>query len=331
LGHIMEDLSKEPIKTFLVALLQRDIERTIAWLLQRKNFQQKAIEAIGELVSYLASRLTSDVLLNTLSTVFLKSTDGWARWRFLKILAIKFRNEIRIWNLIREAAISDPDAWDVRPEALKLLAQYQKDDPSTWQIIREAATKDSSGHVRREGWTILANHKRDDQTTWQIIREAATSDTDGLYVRPAALTLLANGQKDDQATWQITREAATSAPEWQVRLRGLELLANGQKDDPITWQMIHMAATKDANPYVRSAMCGLLLRHVDCDEVQRKLMSRNFNGRYSWHDPQELITSAHTARAAQELNLDVDEVRRQYEELATRLRIELNLEWRMRN
>jgi hypothetical protein len=137
LEHIMADRSKEPIKTFLRALLERDIERTTAWLLQRNGFQQKVIEAVGDLVYYLDSRLTSDVRLNILSLIFLltsdvrlnilsliflKGTDNWARRRFLTILAIEFREEIQIWRLIREAAISDHDAWHVRPQALKLLA-----------------------------------------------------------------------------------------------------------------------------------------------------------------------------------------------------------------
>jgi hypothetical protein len=52
---------------------------------------------------------------------------------------------------------------------------------------------------------------------------------------------------------------------------------------------------------------------------------------YPWQDPRELITSAHAARAAQKLNLDVDEVRRQYEEIAARLQIDLNFEWHKRN
>ena len=48
-------------------------------------------------------------------------------------------------------------------------------------------------------------------------------------------------------------------------------------------------------------------------------------GRY---DPKESVTSWRIAYVARKLDLSIDEVRRQYEVIADRLQIELDLEWR---
>jgi len=42
LDHFLSDRSREPIKTFSIALLERDAERAVAWLQQRKYFERKA-------------------------------------------------------------------------------------------------------------------------------------------------------------------------------------------------------------------------------------------------------------------------------------------------
>ena len=42
LDHILTDRSREPIKTFLTALLERDAARTASWLQQQKHFGEKA-------------------------------------------------------------------------------------------------------------------------------------------------------------------------------------------------------------------------------------------------------------------------------------------------
>jgi hypothetical protein len=50
-----------------------------------------------------------------------------------------------------------------------------------------------------------------------------------------------------------------------------------------------------------------------------------------WLDPQESITSRRVAYVAQKLGLSIDEVHRQYEAIADRLQIALDLEWRKPN
>ncbi len=84
--------------------------------------------------------------------------------------------------------------------------------------------------------------------------------------------------------------------------------------------------------YLRSHACELLICAANCDELQRKMMLRNLEETWrGWHDPQESITSRRVAYVAQKLDLSINEVHRQYEAIADRLQIALDLEWRKPN
>jgi len=174
---------------------------------------------------------------------------------------------------------------------------------------------------------MMTNQLKDDARIWQLIREAATKDTD--YDVRKALELLVSRRGEDPTTWQLIREAATKNRHAYVRRDALASLARGQREDPATWQLIREAAITDPDKDVRSWACGLLLDVSNCDELQRKLMWQNLDeawrGKY---DPKEPITSQRIAYVAQKLGLSIDEVQRQYEAIADRLRIELYLEWR---
>jgi HEAT repeats len=292
LNHILSDRSKEPIKTFLIALLERDAERAGAWLLQGKHFGHKACDAVGDLISVFAAHLSSNVLFDFLSIIFRRG-DGWERANFLRRMEFRLKDDARTWQLIREAAIKDPDGY-VQRYALQLLASGQREDPTTWQLIREAAMKDTLYYVRLEALELQAKGQKDDPTTWQLIREAATKD----------------------------RDAA-------VRATALALLSRWQKDDPITWQLIRSAVMNDSTAYVRSEACELLLNASNCDELHRRMMRRD--EQWPRYDPKEPVTSRRVAYEAQKLNLSVDEVHQRYEAIADRLQIALDLEWRKPN
>jgi hypothetical protein len=75
LDHTLSDRSREPIKTFLSALLERDAERAVAWLQQREHFEYKACEAVGDLIPVFAARLSSNALFDFVSNVSRRSSD----------------------------------------------------------------------------------------------------------------------------------------------------------------------------------------------------------------------------------------------------------------
>jgi hypothetical protein len=209
-------------------LLERDAERAVAWLQQRKRFERKACEAVGDLFPVFAAHLSSNMLFDFVIDVFRRGSDWWERNRLLGVMADQFKDEVRIWGLIREAATKDRDGL-VRQDALALLGSRQRDDPATWELIRKAAIQDPS---------------RD----------------------------------------------------------------------------------------VRSRACGLLLHASNCDGLQRRLMWRNLDEEWrDVYDPKELVTSQRIAYAAEKLGLSIDEVQRQYEAIADRLQIAIDLEWRKAN
>jgi hypothetical protein len=62
------------------------------------------------------------------------------------------------------------------------------------------------------------------------------------------------------------------------------------------------------------------------------MMLRNLDeGRTRWYDPKEPVTSRRVAYVAQKLELSIEEVHRQYEAIADRLQIALDLEWHKPN
>jgi hypothetical protein len=188
LDRILSDRSREPIKTFLIALLERDVERAIAWLLQRKYFGGKACEALGHLIPMFAVHFSSNVLFDLVNHVFRSGSNPWGRIEFLRIMAYQLKGDVRVWQLIRETATKDPER-HVRQEALKWLAHWQRKEPATWELIREATSKDRDEAVRGTAITLLATGQEDHPITWELICEAAMKAT-GASLRSLACGLL---------------------------------------------------------------------------------------------------------------------------------------------
>jgi hypothetical protein len=128
LDHILEDRSREPIKTFLIALLERDAERALAWLLQRNHFGRKALEAVGDVIPVFAAHPASNVLFDFVNHVFRRSDDSWARYDFLYVMADRFRDDVLTWRLLHEVATNDPSP-GIRGLAVELLSRSEKPTP----------------------------------------------------------------------------------------------------------------------------------------------------------------------------------------------------------
>jgi hypothetical protein len=129
----------------------------------------------------------------------------------------------------------------------------------------------------------------------------------------------------------LSNNSRRGGEEW-VRSMFFGMMATQLKGGVRTWQLIREAALKDPEVPVRSRAFGLLLSASNCDEVQRKLIWLNLDEQWrGMCDPKELVTSQRIAYIAEKLGLSIDEVERQYEAIADRLQIELNLEWRKPN
>ena len=131
LDHILADRNKEPIKTVLTTLIQRDAERASVWLQQRERLERRASEAVMDLLPEFAKHSSSDVLFDVLSPVFLRSSDRWERQQMLRMLGDLMNHvsdDIRAWQVIRQAAMHDPDSY-IRQMALVMLASGRKNAP----------------------------------------------------------------------------------------------------------------------------------------------------------------------------------------------------------
>ncbi len=258
--HLLNDRSKEPIKTYLLCLLGRDLQRTATWLIQKESFSEKATDGFVDILYELTQKLPASLLGEIARSVFVKGTScyvNWfhsrGRWWLSRTRLIEYFKEEA---LLRTSATSDREP-GVRAWALSKIVEQQGDDPQTWLLVRESVTKDKGYEVRTYALELLVDEQKDDPQTWQLVRAAATNDNDD-SVRSTALKLLAEGQQDDPQTWQLVRAAVTNNNGDSVRWRALDLLANGKKHDPQTWQLIRESAANEKVGWVRERAMMLL-------------------------------------------------------------------------
>src|SRR5262249_465264 len=122
LDHILADRSREPVKTFLTALLERDATRTASWLQQQKHFGEKAVEAIVHITPLFAVHFSSNVLRELTMATFQRISSDWERRGLLGRLAHQFKDDVQVWQLISDAATKDTD-FHVRSRACALLLE----------------------------------------------------------------------------------------------------------------------------------------------------------------------------------------------------------------
>jgi hypothetical protein len=120
LDHILADRSREPIKAFLTALLERDAARTASWLPQQKHFGAKVVEVIAHLTPLFGAHFSSNVLPELMTAAFQRIRYGWEQGALLGTLALQFKDNIQVWQLIGDAATKDADL-RVRHMACALL------------------------------------------------------------------------------------------------------------------------------------------------------------------------------------------------------------------
>ena len=162
MDHILDDRSKEPIKTYLLSLFARDPRRTSVFLKTRQSFSEKATEAFIEICYALKAAVGHGTVVEMARHFFHHGTslydnayvDGAysSRGRILSIIGDK--------DLIRKAATTDSER-GVRRHALEELAKPQAIDPSDWLLIRRAATDDDNRGVRSGALQVIGPEARE--------------------------------------------------------------------------------------------------------------------------------------------------------------------------
>jgi NACHT domain len=323
MGHLLNDRSKEPIKTYFRCMLSRDPHRTASWLNQQEKFSEKATEGFADTLPDFSQRLTKDLLSQVTRSVFEKGRSYYAwewnsRYRLLKRLADD--------DLMLTSATNDREA-SVRVHSLKHIVATKPQEADTWQLVRDVLVLDKNSRVRQEALAMLIKGRAHQSTTWSLIRQIAIEDEDN-QVQMKALELLVKGRKDSSQTWDIVRQCVEHTDKF-VRSEALGLLAK-HKDHPSSWKLISNAAISDEESYVRKAAFVEILNHPSVREEASTLFSTQLVWWVVDFDPgTDRITHKKMADKASQLRLNGSEMRRRFEALAYKLRSEFDIEMKL--
>jgi hypothetical protein len=181
--HLARDQSQEPIKTYLLALLDRDRDRAVEFI--------ETLSMTGK---------TSDAISILSQTSFAGRSD--ASRRLLSVLAVN----------------GNPWHYSSRSAAFKILAERWPDE-TTRKLITERAVQDNSGYARSAAFKILAE-KWPDETTRELLAQRAVQD-DHYDPRRAALQALAGKRPDETTRELLTQRAVQDDHEYPRRASGV--------------------------------------------------------------------------------------------------------------
>ncbi|MFF2349013.1 HEAT repeat domain-containing protein [Kitasatospora sp. NPDC058115] len=195
---------------------------------------------------------------------FWNGREQFLRWYFADQVLDSVRSESSsariaatlgrdLTEVIRQTRLS----WDLnlRPAALRRLAECWPDHPDTRTTIRNATT-DPEWSIRYKALPVLAKHWPDHPDTHTTVRKATTDPES--FVRVEALRTLAARWPDDRDTYTTVRDAVTD-PDWFVRVEALRTLATRWPQHPDTHTAIHNAATPRSR--IRGAALEILAEH----------------------------------------------------------------------
>jgi hypothetical protein len=180
--HLLEDRSKEPIKTFLLYLLARDVSRTASWLQKQKEFSPKATEGFAEIVSHFKKLMAPGDSEAVIKAFFEKghSYYGWGgnityfylpgRARLVPHLADE--------NLIRSSITNDVES-GARAMAMYEVVKRQPKDPKSWSLISKQASADDNFWVRLTALRILVDGITGDENLKNLVSISSNSESSG--------------------------------------------------------------------------------------------------------------------------------------------------------
>jgi hypothetical protein len=326
MSHLLDDRSKEPIKTYLRCLLGRDAQRTASWLDNQDHFSEKATEGFADALSDFEQKLSATLLRKAINAVFKKGNSyyggDWAsRNQLLKALADD--------RLLLDSITEDHEP-GVRAHSLKQIVLRKDEFPQTAELVHKSLTEDESGYVRSTALELLTLSENDN-AAWDLVRDYAVHDREGI-VRTRALKLLASERKDDPHTWYLIRESLTSDKDSGVRRGALDLLATGKPDDEPTLQLIAQASLGDDDIYVRKTAFVTILKHSSVKDEAQYLFSHLLWWGIKFDPREDQVTHERVEARASELGLNKTEIRRRADVLADNLHRQfgliLKLEWR---
>jgi hypothetical protein len=175
MDHLLQDRSKEPIKTFLLYLLTRNPQRTATWLQNQKGLSAKATEGFSEITDEFQKRLSDCEFQAVLEAFFRRGKsfyDWWSGGDEFVFLPGRARLVSYVSNdkLLRNSIINDSES-AVRALAMAAMVRRSPEDPALWSLICERARTDDQLIVRVWALSLLIQAiDRDARTRALVVR-----------------------------------------------------------------------------------------------------------------------------------------------------------------
>ncbi len=290
--HILLDASKEPIATYLLSLIERDTDRTVAWLQTRASFGGRTIDALARLPESFRTRIDDETIRSMISSCAVHG-NSVERTRALQALAQKWPDETTR-KLLAERAVQDEDAF-ARGAALGALAEKWPDE-TTRKLLAERAIGEKTPYTCCAAIQALTE-KWPDETTRKLLALRAVQDEDGSPRSTAIQALVENWP--DETTRKLLAERAVQDESRYPRRATLQALAKNWPDETTRKLLAERAGVDGA---VASALGGL---H---SEFGRIVLTRDLNGVAPYLDPAEPISREHIERAAEKANVPAEKI-----------------------
>lgn len=183
--HILEDRSKEPIKTYLRSLIDRDVDRSVNLLATPRSFGPKVYEALFDMPNLFLERLPLPLsfelcqrVVREISTSARQSTDQ-AAINFVKLIVNRHENDPEVRRVTNDLAINSQSPY-VRTLILQFIAEKWPDKAAR-KLLRERAIQDKDKDTRAAALCALSEMHSD------FGRILFTKDLDGIspYLDPA--------------------------------------------------------------------------------------------------------------------------------------------------
>jgi len=210
--------------------------------------------------------------------------------------------------------VSHPDS-DIEAVRWAIEALGESKDPrAVAPLIERMIDEKESIAVRETAIRGLGNIG--DPRAVEPFIEIMTDEKESIAVRVAAIRGLGE-ISDPRAVAPLMERMADENKD--VRIAAIKALGES-KDPRAVAPLIERMA--DKNKDVRESALGVLAK-INEDKTDRKLLTRYFDGEWSWLDPQEPIDEQRIEAAATELEISRDEVYRRYERLAKKYNLKL--------
>lgn len=262
--HILKDRSKEPIKTYVRSLFDRDVDRTSDLLSAARPFDAKAKEAFGDLASLIVKSipmtLAIDLMGSSLKEKRISSSpiSDFIAIDSLKIIANMYGTIDEVRQLYNDVVNNSKSPF-IEALAIRLIAETWQDE-TTRKLINEKAVQDGHPSPRGAALNVLAK-SWPDKTTRELITERSIQDKN-IYIRRAAIKLLAE-KWPDKATRELLVECVLQDENEIPREAAIEQLAAIWPDKSTRKLLIELADQDDHEKPRKAALKALAEKWPD--------------------------------------------------------------------